>query len=63
MGRVRPGIVKKIAKRLIAEKEELFTADFEHNKKVLKELGIIPNKKLRNKVAGYMVRVVKNKKF
>ncbi len=63
MGRIRTAMVKKIARRLVEKYPELFTADFEHNKNVLKELNIIPTKKLRNRVAGYMVRIVKNRKF
>ena len=63
MGRIRTAMVKKIARRLVEKYPELFTADFDHNKAVLKELNVIPSKKLRNRVAGYMVRVVKNRKF
>ncbi len=63
MGRIRPALIKKISIRLVEENPELFTADFEHNKKVLKELNLIPSKKIRNKVAGYIVRTIRKKKF
>ena len=43
---------------------ERFNGDFEHNKKVLQELinaGVLasPSKRIRNKVAGYLVRAVR----
>ena len=38
-----------------------FNADFENNKQVLKELAKSPSKHLRNRVAGYIVRIVKKK--
>jgi len=63
MGRIRSALIKKISMRLVEENPELFSADFEHNKKVLKDLNLIPSKKIRNKVAGYIVRTIKKKKF
>ena len=63
MGRIRPSLIKKISNRLVNENPDMFTDDFEHNKKVLNELGLIPSKKIKNKVAGYIVRTIKKKKF
>ncbi len=63
MGRVRPRHVKRLAKDLIDENEGEFEEDFDHNKEKLKEMDEIDSKKLRNRVAGYMVRVLQNKKF
>lgn len=61
MGRVRPTHIKRLAKDLVDEGD--FTEDFEHNKEILKETGEFESKKLRNRVAGYIVRVVENRKF
>ncbi len=58
MGRVKPRAVKKLAERLLKEHRELFKPDFEHNKLKLKELGI-GGKKFRNRVAGYITRLLK----
>lgn len=63
MGRVRPRHVKRLAKNLVDDHEGEFEEDFEHNKEKLKEMDEIESKKLRNRVAGYMVRVIRNKKF
>lgn len=63
MGRVRPRHVKRLAKDLVDEHEGEFEEDFDHNKEKLKELDIVESKKLRNRIAGYIVRVLQNKKF
>ncbi len=63
MGRVRPRHVKRLAKDLVEANEGKFKEDFDHNKEQLKEMDEFESKKLRNRVAGYMVRVLRNKKF
>ncbi len=59
MGRIKTRMIKNIGKKLVKMYPDKFTTDFEHNKAVLKELGIIDSKKVRNKVAGYIVRLKK----
>lgn len=61
MGRVRPTYIKRLAKDLVDADEERFSEDFEDNKEELKDTEEFNSKKLRNRVAGYIVRVVKNK--
>ena len=61
MGRVRQTYIKRLAKDLVSAEEERFSEDFEENKEELKELEEFRSKKLRNRVAGYIVRVVDNK--
>jgi len=63
MGRVRPRHVKRLARNLVDDHEDRFEEDFEHNKEQLKAMDEFESKKLRNRVAGYMVRVLRNKKF
>ncbi len=58
MGKIKSKVIKKSAKALL-EKEIEFTDDFEKNKKILKDT--MPSKKLRNKLAGYFVRLKKQK--
>jgi len=60
MGRIKSLLIKRTAKQLLEAKPELFTSSFEHNKKVLD--NTMPSKPLRNKIAGYLARLVKNKK-
>lgn len=61
MGRVRQTYIKRLAKDLVSADEERFGEDFDENKEELKELDEFNSKKLRNRVAGYIVRVVQNK--
>lgn len=61
MGRVRPTYIKRLAKELVEKDEEgRFSDDFEKNKQELRETQKFSSKKLRNRVAGYIVRVVEN---
>ncbi len=63
MGRVRPKHVKRLAKDLVEEHPDRFSGDFDNNKEQLKEMDAVSSKKLRNRVAGYIVRVLENQKF
>ena len=60
MGRIKSLMVKKAAKQLIAQKTE-FTESFEENKRILGNKSM-PSKPIRNKVAGYITRLVRMKK-
>lgn len=60
MGRVRQTYVKRLAKDLVSADADRFTDDFDHNKEELKSMDEFNSKKLRNRVAGYIVRVVQN---
>ncbi len=59
MGKVRIGLVKRTARKLIETYPELFTEDFEHNKKVVSSLIETSSKRLRNQIAGYVTRLVR----
>ncbi|MFB6174376.1 MAG: 30S ribosomal protein S17e [Candidatus Nanohalobium sp.] len=61
MGRVRQTYVKRLAKDLVTADKERFSEDFDENKEELKETEEFKSKKLRNRVAGYIVRVVQNR--
>ena len=58
MGRIKQAMVKKAARELFEGSSE-FSVDFERNKKLLK--GMMPSKKVQNKVAGGLVRLAKQK--
>lgn len=62
MSKVRQTYIKRLAKDLVAADSERFSEDFDENKQELKETDEFESKKLRNRVAGYIVRVVQNKK-
>ncbi len=56
MGRIKSTLVKRTSHRLMHE-QGTFTNSFEHNKHVLGSL--MPSKKIRNKIAGYLARLVR----
>lgn len=62
MSKVRQTYIKRLAKDLVDAEPEKFTEDFEENKQELKQTDEFESKKLRNRVAGYIVRVVQNSK-
>ena len=52
-------MVKRAAQQLL-EGEHIFSEDFEHNKRLL---GInMPSKPIRNKIAGYIARLIRAQK-
>ncbi len=63
MGRIKTSMIKNLGIKLLKKYPDKFAADFEHNKQVLKELEIFDSKKIRNKVAGYIVRLKKREGF
>ncbi len=59
MGTCKPKFIKTLARKLLEEHRDLFTDDFEHNKLALQRVVYIPSKNVRNRVAGYITRLVK----
>lgn len=62
MSKVRQTYIKRLANDLVEADSERFSDDFEENKQELKETDEFESKKLRNRVAGYIVRVVQNRR-
>ncbi len=54
MGRIKSMLIKRTSKNLLKE-ENVFSQDFEKNKKVLG--NTMPSKRLKNKIAGYISRL------
>lgn len=59
MGKVRPTFIKRTARELLEKYRDRFKPDFEHNKRVVQELTNIRSKRIRNRVAGYITRLIK----
>ncbi|MHA1769811.1 MAG: 30S ribosomal protein S17e [Candidatus Thorarchaeota archaeon] len=59
MGSVRPRYIKNAAKNLLALYPDTFTDDFETNKRLVEQLTDVTTKKVRNRIAGYLVRLIK----
>jgi len=62
MGRIKTQLIKRTTLKLLAKHRDKFTKDFEPNKEVVKGLLTLANKKMRNIIAGYATRIVKNEK-
>ena len=50
---------RSISEQILRRYPQSFSSDFENNKKVLEELAVIPSKQLRNHVAGYLAKALK----
>ncbi len=61
MGRIRTLLIKKIAQKYFEMYKDKLTSDYEKNKLLLKGLLNIKSKKIRNKVIGYLTKLVKSK--
>ncbi len=52
---------RRLAETALERHPEAFGTDYEQNKKALTELALIPSKQLRNHVAGYIAKSLKQK--
>jgi small subunit ribosomal protein S17e len=58
MGKVKPDYIKKLAKKLIERFPKRFNSDFENNKRMVDALTDVSSIRIRNRVAGYVTRMV-----
>jgi len=61
MGKVRTVLIKNISKELVNTYPDVFTTDFDENKKLLDKYLEVDSKHLRNRISGYIVSLLKNK--
>jgi len=61
MGKVRTILIKNVSKELINKYPEVFTIDFEQNKRLLDKYLEVDSKHLRNRISGYIVSLLKMK--
>ena len=59
MGKVRTVLIKKVSKELINKYPDVFTTDFENNKRLLDKYVEADSKHLRNRISGYIVTLLK----
>ena len=57
----KPSFIKDTAKRLLKQYPDLWTLDFETNKNLVEKLTNIQSKRVRNEIAGYIIRLKKRK--
>ncbi len=58
MGKVRTEKIKSISRELVKRFPNKFTTNFESNKTSVKALTQISSTKLRNRIAGYITRLL-----
>lgn len=58
MGKVRTEKIKSTAHELVKRFPSKFTANFENNKESVEALTQVSSKKLRNRIAGYITRLL-----
>lgn len=62
MGRIKTTQVKRITHELIKLHGSEFTDNFEENQQIVNRFISTPSKRLRNKIAGYVTKLVKKGK-
>jgi small subunit ribosomal protein S17e len=63
MGKVRTEMVKRISLELLDRYEKSLSTEFEQNKQFINEIELDVSKKLRNRIAGYITRLVKIEQY
>ena len=61
MGRIRQKYIKRSARLLLEKYPDKFTGDYEQNRNALDGVASIGSKPLRNKIAGYITTLLKQK--
>ena len=59
MGRIKTTLVKRSAEEFLERHPDSFKSKFNDNKAVFKKVSSIGSKKLKNKILGYITRLVK----
>nr|3JBN_W Chain W, 40S ribosomal protein eS17 [Plasmodium falciparum 3D7]3JBO_W Chain W, 40S ribosomal protein eS17 [Plasmodium falciparum 3D7]3JBP_W Chain W, 40S ribosomal protein eS17 [Plasmodium falciparum 3D7] len=57
--RVRTKTIKRAARQIVEKYYAKLTLDFQINKKITEEVAIIPSKRMKNKVAGFVTHLMK----
>merc|ERR1712125_52125 len=58
-GRVRTKTIKRASRLIIEKYYPRLTSDFQTNKRVTEEVAVIPSKRMRNKIAGYVTHLMR----
>ncbi|WP_366085296.1 30S ribosomal protein S17e [Thermococcus sp.] len=61
MGNIKQTFIKRVARELIDRYPNEFNREFEHNKRKVEELTTVQSKTTRNRIAGYVTRLVRLK--
>ena len=58
-GRVRTKTVKNNSRKIVEKYYGRLTLDFQTNKRICDEVAVIPSKRMRNKIAGFVTHLMK----
>ena len=61
MGRIKTLLVKRIAHKLVKAHPQEFTSEFSKNKDLIEKYTNVSSRKMRNVIAGYAARLVRQK--
>ncbi|HLG23323.1 MAG TPA: 30S ribosomal protein S17e [Candidatus Nanoarchaeia archaeon] len=61
MGRIKTMLTKGVAKKLVKMHADEFTPDFDKNKPLVSKYTTVSSMKMRNVIAGYAARLVKQR--
>lgn len=61
MGRIKTLLAKRIAEKLVKEHAQEFTQEFDKNKELVEKYTTVSSQKMRNVIAGYIARLVKQR--
>ncbi len=61
MGRIKTLLAKRVASKLVKEHSQEFTPEFDKNKALVDKYTTVTSAKMRNIIAGYTARLVKQK--
>ncbi len=59
MGKVRPAYIKNLARQIVKDYKPYLSTDFEENKKIIPQIVEFQTKRYRNRVVGYVTRLMK----
>ena len=58
VGNVRPMYIKRVALELVQRFPDIFSDDFQSNKKFVEQYTSIKSKMVRNRIAGYIAKIM-----
>ncbi|MBW3012815.1 30S ribosomal protein S17e [Candidatus Woesearchaeota archaeon] len=61
MGRIKTKLIKRVTHKLFSDHAQEFKTTFDENKEIVQKFAEFPSKKIRNVIAGYVTRLVKNR--
>ena len=59
MGRIRQGLIKRIASRVVEQYKDMLSLDFNQNREVVERVVRVEGKFMKNRIAGYVTRLMR----